>query len=139
MTFKNPDNEVVRDILEESSTIAVIGLSDKKERTSYQIAEAMQKSGYKIIPINPTVDTVLGEKSYASIKEVEEKIDIINVFRRSEFLPGIAEEVKDIEALAFWGQQGVEHEDVPKILESNEMTVIMNLCIKVAHSVLLKK
>lgn len=139
MTYKNPDNKHVKEILENSKTIAVIGLSDKTERTSYQIAEAMQKSGYKIIPINPTVETVLGEKAYTSIHEVEEKIDIINVFRRSEFLPAIAEEVKETDALAFWAQQGVEHEDVPKILEANEMTVIMDLCIKVAHSVLLKK
>src|SRR5699024_7781441 len=82
-------------LLQESKTIAVIGLSDKPERTSYQIAKAMQQSGYKIIPINPNVDEVLNEKSYQSLKEVEEEIDIVNVFRRSEHLPAIANEEKD--------------------------------------------
>src|SRR5699024_12275813 len=73
----------------------------KPERTSYQIAKAMQQSGYKIIPINPNVDEVLNEKSYQSLKEVEEEIDIVNVFRRSEHLPAIANEAKDLNIKGF--------------------------------------
>ncbi len=138
MSWKNPSNEQIKALLEESKTIAVVGLSNNPERTSYQIAEAMQKSGYKIIPINPNVDEVLNEKSFKSLKDVKEEIDIINVFRRSEHLPAIAEEAKDIKSKGFWAQQGVTHEDVPEILENNETLVIMDLCIKVAHATLLK-
>lgn len=138
MAWKNPSNEQIKSLLEESKTIAVIGLSDKPERTSYQIAKAMQDSGYKIIPINPKVDTVLNEQSFKSLEDVDEEIDIINVFRRSEYLPAIAKEAKNIKSKALWAQQGVSHNEVPKILENNDTLVIMDLCIKVAHSVILK-
>src|SRR5690625_5312867 len=87
----------------------------------------MQQSGYKIIPINPNVDEVLNEKSYQSLKEVEEEIDIVNVFRRSEHLPAIANEAKDLNIKGFWAQQGVIHEDVPTILEKNDALVMMDL------------
>src|SRR5690625_7421080 len=93
----------------------------------------MQQSGYKIIPINPNVDEVLNEKSYQSLKEVKEKIDIVNVFRRSEHLPAIANEAKDLNIKGFWAQQGVIHEDVTTILENNDELVMMVLCIKVSH------
>ena len=139
MSWKNPSNEQIKTLLEESKTIAVIGLSDKPERTSYQIAKAMQDVGYKIIPINPNVDTVLNEPSFKSLKDVEEEIDIINVFRKSEYLPAIAKEAQNIKSKGFWAQQGVSHEKVPKILENNDTLVVMDLCIKVAHSVILKK
>ncbi len=139
MSWENPSNEQIKTLLEESETIAVIGLSDNPNRTSYQIAEAMQKSGYKIIPINPKIDEVLGEKSFNSLKDVNQSIDIINVFRRSEYLPDIAKEASEIKSKGFWAQQGVIHEEVPKILEENGTLVIMDLCIKVAHAVMLKK
>src|SRR5699024_10187608 len=119
-------------------TIAVIGLSDKPERTSYQIAKAMQQSGNKIIPINPNVDEVLDEKSYQSLKEVEEEIDVVKVFRRSDHLPAIANEAKDLNIKGFWAQQGVIHQDVPTILQKNDALVMMDLCIKVAHATLVK-
>src|SRR5699024_1974038 len=106
--------------------------------TSYQIAKAMQQSGYKIIPINPNVDEVLNKKSYQSVKEAEEEIDIVNVCRRSEHLPAIANEAKDFNITVFWAQQGVIHEDVPTILEKNDALVMMDLCIKVAHATLVK-
>src|SRR5699024_427471 len=115
----------------------VVGLSDNPARTSYQIAEAMQKAGYKIIPVNPMVEEVLGEKAYKSLTEIEEKIDIINVFRRSEFLPGIAEEAIQTNCKVFWAQQGVSNEDAYKTLKEHDFTVIMDLCIKVLHAVLL--
>lgn len=136
MTWQNPPKEKIASILEEAKTIAVVGLSDNPERTSYQIAEAMQKAGYKIIPVNPMVESVLGEKAYDSLVDIEEKIDIINVFRRSEFLPEIAKEALETECKVFWAQQGVVNEDAYKLLKENDFTVIMDLCIKVAHAVL---
>lgn len=136
MTWQNPPKEKIASILEEAKTIAVVGLSDNPERTSYQIAEAMQKAGYKIIPVNPMVESVLGEKAYDSLVDIDEEIDIINVFRRSEFLPEIAKEALETECKVFWAQQGVVNEDAYKLLKENDFTVIMDLCIKVAHAVL---
>ncbi|MFC7060346.1 CoA-binding protein [Halobacillus seohaensis] len=134
--FTNPDEEQIRKILNDSKTIAVVGLSDKPHRTSYQVSQAMQKAGYKIIPVNPTITETLGEKAYDSLGEISQSIDIINVFRRSSYLPTVAKEASLLDAKAFWGQQGVYHEDVPDILKDSQMTIIMNNCIKVAHAVL---
>lgn len=136
MAWENPSNEEIRKVLDEAKTIAVVGLSDNPERTSYQVTEAMQKAGYKIIPVNPMVDEVLGEKAYASLTDIEEKIDIINVFRRSEFLPEIATEAIKTDCKVFWAQQGVVNEEAYHLLKENGFTVIMDLCIKVAHAVI---
>lgn len=136
MTWENPPKETISSILKEAKTIAVVGLSDNPERTSYQISEAMQQAGYKIIPVNPMVDTVLGERAYDSLTDIEEPIDIINVFRRSEFLPDIAEEALKTDCKVFWAQQGVVNEEAYALLKENDYTVIMDLCIKVAHAVL---
>lgn len=136
MSWENPQNEEIKKILEESKTIAVVGLSDNTDRTSYEISKIMQDNGYKIIPVNPMVDEVLGEKAYASLTEVKEKVDIINVFRRSEFLPEIAKEAAKTDCKVFWAQQGIINEEAYHYLKEHNVTVIMDLCIKVAHSVL---
>ncbi len=133
---KNPTNETIGNILKEAKTIAVVGLSDNPERTSYQVTKAMQDNGYRIIPVNPKVDEVLGEKAYASLLDIDEKIDIINVFRRSEFLPEIAKEAIQTDCKVFWAQQGVMNEEAYEILKENGFTVIMDVCIKVAHALL---
>lgn len=135
MSWTNPTNEQMAEILNQAKTIAVIGLSNNPDRTSYQIAKAMQDSGYKIIPVNPMIDEVLGEKAYASILDVEEPIDIINVFRRSEHLPTIAKEAIKTDCRIFWAQQGVVNEEAYDILKKNDFTVIMDVCIKVVHAV----
>ncbi len=136
MTSKNPSKEIISSILNSSKTIAVVGLSNNPERTSYQISKAMQDAGYKIIPVNPNVNEVLGEKAYPSLSDIEEKIDIINVFRRSEFLPAIAKEAINIDCNVFWAQQGVTNDEAYEILTERGYTVIMDLCIKVAQAVL---
>lgn len=133
--MQNPSNETLKNILQNAKTIAVVGLSDKPERTSYQIAKIMQENGYRIIPVNPTVDEVLGEKSYPTLAEVPESIDIINVFRRSEFLPDIAKNAVTTDCKVFWAQLGVENEEAYGILKEHDFTVIMDLCIKVVHAV----
>src|SRR5699024_8768451 len=104
---------------------------------SYQISSIMQDQGYRIIPVNPKVDEVLEEKAYSSLTEVPENIDIINIFRRSEFLPTIAEEAVKTKATVFWAQQGVANEEAFSYLKEHAFTVIMDSCIKVAHSVLI--
>lgn len=136
--MKNPDNEKIRQILEDAKVIAVVGLSGNPDRTSYQISEEMQKAGYRIIPVNPTVDEVLGEQAYDSLTEVKEDIDIINVFRRPEHLPMIAEEAAQTNCKVFWAQQGIVNEEAYEYLIERDFTVIMDLCIKVVHAVLVK-
>lgn len=138
MAWKNPGNDELKKILENAKTIAVYGLSDNPERTSHQIAREMQKSGYRIIPVNPRVDEVLGEKAYKTLEEVPEKIDIINVFRRSEFLLDVAKDAAKTDAKVFWAQQGVVNEEAYHYLKDRGFTVMMDLCIKVVHSVLVK-
>ncbi len=136
--MKNPENEQLKEILEKTKTIAVIGLSDNPERTSYQISNEMQKAGYKIIPVNPMVDEVLGEKAYDSLADIDIPFDMINVFRRSEFLPDIAKEAAETDCRVFWAQQGVISEEAYNYLKERDFTVIMDMCIKVVHSVLVK-
>jgi len=136
MAWENPSNEQIKEILETAKTIAVVGLSNNPERTSYQISEIMQENGYRIIPVNPTIDEVLGEKAYASLEEIPEEVDIINVFRRPEFLPDIAKDAAKTNCRVFWAQQGVVNQEAYDYLKERNFTVMMDLCIKVQHAVL---
>jgi len=138
VSWQNPENEKIRSILQSARTIAVVGLSDNPYRASYQIARAMQKSGYHIIPVNPNVTEVLGEKAYASLEEVDHTIDIINVFRRPEQLPEIAKEAVQTDCRVFWAQQGIVNEAAYEYLKERDFAVIMDMCIKVAHATLIK-
>jgi uncharacterized protein len=134
MAIENPSLEEMGAILKKSKRIAVVGLSDKPDRTSYMVTEVMQKEGYEIIPVNPTVDEVLGVKAVASLKEIEGHIDIVNVFRRSEQLLDVAKEFIEIDADVFWAQQGLENEEAYLLLKDKGYTVIMDRCIKVMHA-----
>ncbi|ACM13820.1 CoA-binding domain family protein [Bacillus cereus Q1] len=134
MTIENPTRTEIGEVLKKSKTIAVVGLSDKPERTSYMVSKAMQDAGYRIIPVNPTVDEVLGEKAVASLKDIKEHVAIVNVFRRSEFLMDVAKEFVEIDADVFWAQLGVQDEDTYKLLKEKDYTVIMDRCIKVEHA-----
>ena len=104
MTIVNPTRSEIGAILKSAKTIAVVGLSDNPERTSYMVAQALQSAGYKIIPVNPAVDEVLGVKAVKSLKELEGHVDIVNVFRRSEHLLELAHEFAEIDADVFWAQ-----------------------------------
>lgn len=134
MTIENPTRSEMGAMLKKAKRIAVIGLSDKPDRTSYMVSEAMQKNGYEIIPVNPSVDEVLGVKAVSSLKEIEGHIDIVNVFRRSEFLPEIAREFAEIDADIFWAQLDVVNEEAYEYLKDKGYTVIMDRCIKVEHA-----
>ncbi|AKL84657.1 CoA-binding protein [Bacillus atrophaeus] len=133
--MQNPTKTEIKAILEKSKRIAVVGLSDRPDRTSYMVSKAMQDAGYDIIPVNPTIDEALGVKAVSSLKEVEGHIDIVNVFRRSEQLPGVAEEFLETDADVFWAQQGLVNDEAYEMLKEKGRTVIMDLCIKVAHAV----
>lgn len=138
MSWENPSREELRDILTEAKTIAVVGLSNNEEKTAYQISKIMQEQGYRIIPVNPSVDEVLGEKAYPTLKDVPDKIDIINVFRRPEYLPGVAKDAAETDCRIFWAQQGIVNQEAYDYLKERDFTVIMDLCIKVIHAVLVK-
>ena len=133
LPIKNPSREEIGSILKKSKRIAVVGLSNNPDRTSYMVSQAMQSAGYEIIPVNPTVDSVLGAKSVASLKEIEGHIDIVNVFRQSQYLPEVAKEFAEIDADVFWAQQGLENEEAYQFLKEKGYTVIMDRCIKVEH------
>lgn len=134
MSNQNPSNEQIKELLQNSKRIAVVGLSANPERTSYMVSEAMQKAGFEIIPVNPAIDEALGVKSVASLKDIQGDIDIVNVFRRSKFLPEIAREAVEVGAKAFWAQLGVENEEAYNYLKENNVTTIMDRCIKVEHA-----
>lgn len=134
--MNNPSREEIKEVLDNAKTIAVVGLSPNPNRSSYMVSEAMQKAGYRIIPVNPVADEVLGEKSYASLKDVPEPVDIVNVFRRSEFLEELAEEFTEIDCPVFWTQLNVVDDKVFKRLQEEGYTVIMDRCIKVEHAIL---
>jgi len=137
MSFQNPDREQIKEILSGSDTIAVVGLSDNPERVSYMVSEAMQAKGYTIIPVNPNADTILGQKSYAKLSDIPVPVDIVNVFRRSEHTPPVAEEAVSIGAKTLWLQLGILNEEAGKIAASGGLNVIMDRCIKVEDSILL--
>ncbi|WP_341356414.1 CoA-binding protein [Rossellomorea sp. y25] len=132
--MENPSREEIGNILKQSKRIAVIGLSDNPARTSYMVSKAMQDQGYEIIPVNPTIESALGVKAVPTLKEVEGTIDIVNVFRRSEFLPEIAKEFDEIDSNVFWAQLGVMNEEAYRFLKERGYTVIMDRCIKVEHA-----
>ncbi|UHA74074.1 CoA-binding protein [Paenibacillus sp. 481] len=137
MAYENPSQEQIKQLLNQSQTVAVVGLSDDPTRVSHMVAEAMQRKGYRIIPVNPKAEHILGEKCYASLKDVPEPIDIVNVFRRSEFCLDIAREAVEVGAKSIWMQQGVINEEAAQHAAEHGLTVVMDLCIKVLDSILL--
>lgn len=139
MAFENPSREHIKELLEQTKTVAVVGLSDNPERTSHMVSEAMQQRGYRIIPVNPNAAQILGETCYKSLSDIPEKIDIVNVFRRSEHCAEVAEEAARIGAKVLWLQLGVYNEEAADIAKAAGMEVIMDRCIKVEDSILQPK
>lgn len=134
MAMNNPGRQEIGQILKKAKRIAVVGLSDNPQRTSYMVSQAMQSAGYEIIPVNPTVDEVLGVKAVDTLKEIDGHVDIVNVFRRSEYLMEVAKEFAEIDADVFWAQLGLESEEAYDFLIEKGYTVIMDRCIKVEHA-----
>jgi uncharacterized protein len=132
--IENPSREEIAKILKNSKRIAVVGLSNNPERTSYQVAKALKDAGYEIIPVNPNVDEVFGVKAVKSLTEIEGHVDIVNVFRRSEYVMDLAKEFVQIDADVFWTQLGVINEEAYQFLKERGYTVIMDRCIKVEHA-----
>lgn len=133
------NQEEQRRLLETARVIAVVGHSDKPNRTSYQIAQNLRSFGYQVYPVNPTVSTIDGEISYATLADVPEKIDIVNVFRRSEYLAGVVDDAIALHAGSVWAQLGVYDEEAAAQAALAQMPLVMDVCIKVAYRQLLSR
>jgi uncharacterized protein len=126
-------HDPVTEILKTSRTIAVVGLSNRKFRPSYGVADYLKSVGYRIIPVNPLEKEVLGEKCYARLEDIPEKVDIVNIFRRSEFVPDIVDSAIRINARAIWMQEGVIHHEATDRARRAGLFVTMNACILKEH------
>lgn len=133
----NPSDRAIRQILETARTIAVVGLSDKPDRDSYKVAKYLQEHGYHMIPVNPTVDSVLGEKSYPSVTAIPEQVDVVDVFRKPDAVMPVVQEAIDAGAATVWMQLGVVNEEAANQAEAAGLQVVMDRCMKVEHGRLL--
>ena len=125
--------DAITGLLKRAKTIAVVGLSSSPLRPSYGVAAYMQSQGYRIIPVNPNIRGALGEKAYASLADVPEKVDIVNVFRRPEFVPAVVEQAIALKVPAVWMQEGVVHEAAAAQARQAGILVVMDHCILKEH------
>ena len=125
--------ERITELLKTAKTIAVVGLADSPLRPSYGVSHYMLSQGYRIIPVNPNITDWMGEKAYASLLDVPEKIDIVDVFRRSDAVPEVVEDAIRIKAPAIWMQEGVIHEEAAEKARQAGIFVVMDLCILKEH------
>jgi hypothetical protein len=126
-------------LLRNAKTIAVVGLSSRRSRSSYGVSEYMQSRGYRIIPVNPNETEVLGEKAYSSLDEVPGHVDIVDVFRRSECVPEIVDAAIRIGAHGVWMQEGVIHQEAANKARAAGLEVVMDHCILKEHRKMLAR
>lgn len=126
---------MIKEILQASKNIAILGLSNDINKPSYMVGEYLLNNGYNIIPIHPKYDEILGIKTYKSLQEIDVKIDILNVFRKSEAIFGIAQEVLALKnkPKCMWVQLGIESKESKELLENSDIFYVENLCIKLEH------
>ncbi len=136
MAHRNPSDNTIRELLASASTIAIVGASSSSGRSSHDVMGRMMQLGYRCIPVNPNETEVLGQKAYASLTDIPVAIDIVDVFRRAEYTPAIADEAVKVRAKALWLQQGVVNEEAAARAEAGGLTVVMDACIAVEHAVL---
>ncbi len=133
----NPADSEIKEILEKCRTVAVVGLSADPERPSYRVAAFLKDRGFRIVPVNPNLETALGEKCYPSLSGIPFRVDIVDVFRRPEHVPQIADEAASIGALVLWLQLGVINREAAQ-KHKKDMTVIMDRCMAIEYSRLFK-
>jgi len=136
MSHSNPSNDQLRQLLTSATTVAIVGASGNPDKASYGIMQKLQHEGYKVIPVNPKEPEILGERAYPSLLDVPEKIDIVDVFRRAEDTPGIADDAVKIGARALWLQSGISNEETATRAEAGGLQVIMDACIGATHAML---
>jgi predicted CoA-binding protein len=125
--------EHITELLKNAKNIAVVGLSSSPLRPSYGVSAYLQSHGYKIIPVNPEIKGALGEKAYPSLSEVQEKIDIVDIFRRSEFVPGVVDEAIRLKPAAIWMQEGVMHDAAAEKARRAGIFVVQDRCLLKEH------
>lgn len=135
--FITPDEEVV-EILKSAKTVAVVGISHKEDRDSHKVAKYLKEHGYKIIPVNPKYSEVLGEPCYPDLKSVPEKIDVVDIFRKVEEIPGVVDEAIQVGAGAVWMQLGLVHNESAEKAKQAGLKVVMNKCMKIEHQRLIE-
>ncbi len=129
MNFQNPAPEDIKALLTRVKTIAVVGLSPKPDRPSFGVSQAMQRLGYRIVPVRPALAEVLGEKAYARLADIPFPVDLVNVFREAAAIPGVVEETLAIHAPAIWIQEGIIHDAAAEQARAAGLTVVMDRCI----------
>lgn len=134
MPFTNPSDEQLRAILSQASTIAIVGASNDPDKASHGIMQRLQSVGYRVIPVNPREATVLGETAYASLSDIPVPVEIVNVFRRAEETPAIADEAVAIHAGTLWLQSGIASEEAAARAAAGGLTTVMDACIGATHS-----
>jgi predicted CoA-binding protein len=136
MAHTNPSDDELKQLLTSATTIAMVGASGNPDKASYGIMQKLQSVGYKVIPVNPKEADVLGERAYASLLDIDQPVDIVDVFRRSEDTPSIADEAVKIGAKALWLQTGISNEDAATRAEAGGLLVVMDTCIGATHAML---
>ena len=129
MNFSNPDDATLRALFARIQTIAVVGLSPQSARPSYRVAQAMQRYGFRIVPVRPLVDNVLGEKAYATLADIPFQVDLVNVFRAAEHVPAIVEQCLALHLPSIWIQEGIVHDAAAHLAQTGGMTVVMDRCL----------
>jgi len=135
----NPADAEIAQILQQAKTIAVVGISHKEDRDSHKVAKYLKEHGYKMIPVNPKYTEVLGEKCYPSLQDVPERIDIADLFRNLEAIPGIVDEAIAAGVGTVWMQLGLAHNEAARKAEAAGLRVVMNKCTKIEHYRLCKR
>ena len=136
MAHANPSTQDLRQLLTSASTIAIVGASSNPDKPSHGIMRKLQKVGYKVIPVNPHEAEVLGERAYATLADIPEHVDIVDVFRRAEETPAIADEAVAIGARALWLQIGISNDDAAARATAGGLMAVMDACIGVTHALL---
>ena len=130
-------NEEVKQILLSTRTIASVGLSSNPEKESYAIVEYLQQQGYRIIPVNPTASEILGEKTYPDLESIPDKVDVVQLFRKSEDVPPFVDSAIKIGAMVVWMQVGIENVEAARKAQSAGLKVVMNACMRITHRMLI--
>jgi uncharacterized protein len=134
MKLGGSDEKTAADLLKKSRTVAVVGISAKAERDSNKVASYLKEHGYKVIPVNPGLKEVLGEPCYPDLKAIPEHIDVVDIFRSVDAIPGIVDEAIAVGADAVWMQLGLAHEEAAEKARKAGLTVVMNRCMKIDHA-----
>ena len=129
MNFANPGDDALRALLKSVKTIAVVGLSPQPARPSYRVAQAMQHYGYRIVPVRPLADAVLGEKAYAQLADIPFAVDLVDVFRAAGHVPAIVDQCLALHLPAIWIQEGIVVDAAARAAQAGDMTVVMDRCI----------